>query len=130
MVFPAPGGPETNVTRCRAARSSRACTRRRARTGKPGCGIRSLPGRNAGAGSGRPRPQRFRPKRVTIRYQGAARGRAPAAEVFAALQTANTELGVTVLVVTHDPAVSAQVRIGVWLDRPGGLPGAPPAGDP
>jgi ABC-type glutathione transport system ATPase component len=30
--------------------------------------------------------------------------------VFAALQTANTELGVTVLVVTHDPAVSAQVR--------------------
>jgi putative ABC transport system ATP-binding protein len=31
-------------------------------------------------------------------------------EVFAALQTANTELGVTVLVVTHDPAVSSQVR--------------------
>jgi ABC-type lipoprotein export system ATPase subunit len=31
-------------------------------------------------------------------------------EVFAALQTANTELGVTVLVVTHDPAVSTQVR--------------------
>jgi ABC-type glutathione transport system ATPase component len=30
--------------------------------------------------------------------------------VFAALQTANTELGATVLVVTHDPAVSAQVR--------------------
>jgi len=30
--------------------------------------------------------------------------------VFAAFQTANTELGVTVLVVTHDPAVSAQVR--------------------
>ncbi len=30
--------------------------------------------------------------------------------VFAALQTANTELGVTVLVVTHDPAVSSQVR--------------------
>ncbi len=33
-----------------------------------------------------------------------------AREVFAALQTANTELGVTVLVVTHDPTVSAQVR--------------------
>jgi ABC-type lipoprotein export system ATPase subunit len=31
-------------------------------------------------------------------------------EVFSALQTANTELGVTVLVVTHDPAVSTQVR--------------------
>jgi ABC-type lipoprotein export system ATPase subunit len=31
-------------------------------------------------------------------------------EVFGALQTANTELGVTVLVVTHDPAVSSQVR--------------------
>jgi len=30
--------------------------------------------------------------------------------VFSALQTANTELGVTVLVVTHDPAVSSQVR--------------------
>jgi hypothetical protein len=30
--------------------------------------------------------------------------------VFGALQTANTQLGVTVLVVTHDPAVSAQVR--------------------
>src|SRR5690349_584440 len=35
---------------------------------------------------------------------------ATAREVFGALQTANTELGVTVLVVTHDPAVSAQVR--------------------
>ena len=33
-----------------------------------------------------------------------------AQEVFAALQTANSELGATVLVVTHDPAVSAQVR--------------------
>ncbi len=33
-----------------------------------------------------------------------------AQDVFAALQTANTELGVTVLVVTHDPAVSSQVR--------------------
>lgn len=33
-----------------------------------------------------------------------------AQEVFAALQTANTDLGATVLVVTHDPAVSAQVR--------------------
>ena len=31
---------------------------------------------------------------------------ATAREVFAALQTANRELGVTVLVVTHDPAVS------------------------
>jgi hypothetical protein len=30
--------------------------------------------------------------------------------VFGALQTANTELGVTVLVVTHDPAVSSVVR--------------------
>jgi ABC-type lipoprotein export system ATPase subunit len=35
---------------------------------------------------------------------------ATAQEVFAALQTANTEMGTTVLVVTHDPAVSAQVR--------------------
>ena len=35
---------------------------------------------------------------------------ATAASVFGALQTANSELGVTVLVVTHDPAVSAQVR--------------------
>jgi len=35
---------------------------------------------------------------------------ATAQDVFAALQTANTELGVTVLVVTHDPAVSSQVR--------------------
>jgi ABC-type lipoprotein export system ATPase subunit len=35
---------------------------------------------------------------------------ATAQEVFAALQTANTELGSTVLVVTHDPAVSSQVR--------------------
>ncbi len=35
---------------------------------------------------------------------------ATAQEVFSALQTANTELGVTVLVVTHDPAVSSQVR--------------------
>jgi putative ABC transport system ATP-binding protein len=35
---------------------------------------------------------------------------ATAQEVFSALQTANTELGATVLVVTHDPAVSSQVR--------------------
>jgi ABC-type lipoprotein export system ATPase subunit len=35
---------------------------------------------------------------------------ATARDVFAALQDANTELGVTILVVTHDPAVSAQVR--------------------
>jgi ABC-type lipoprotein export system ATPase subunit len=35
---------------------------------------------------------------------------ATAAEVFGALQTANTELGVTVLVVTHDPNVSSVVR--------------------
>jgi ABC-type lipoprotein export system ATPase subunit len=35
---------------------------------------------------------------------------ATAANVFGALQTANAELGVTVLVVTHDPAVSSQVR--------------------
>jgi len=33
-----------------------------------------------------------------------------ARNVFRALQTANSEFGVTVLVVTHDPAVSAQVR--------------------
>jgi ABC-type lipoprotein export system ATPase subunit len=33
-----------------------------------------------------------------------------AAEVFGALRHANTELGVTVLLVTHDPAVSGQVR--------------------
>ncbi len=35
---------------------------------------------------------------------------ATAQDVFSALQTANTELGVTMLVVTHDPAVSSQVR--------------------
>ena len=35
---------------------------------------------------------------------------ASAHDVFTALQTANAELGATVLVVTHDPAVSAQVR--------------------
>src|SRR5215469_9359787 len=33
-----------------------------------------------------------------------------AQEVFSALQTANADLGTTVLVVTHDPAVSSQVR--------------------
>jgi energy-coupling factor transporter ATP-binding protein EcfA2 len=33
-----------------------------------------------------------------------------AESVFAALKTANTDLGVTVLVVTHDPGVSANVR--------------------
>jgi ABC-type lipoprotein export system ATPase subunit len=33
-----------------------------------------------------------------------------AQDVFSALQTANTELGITMLVVTHDPAVSSQVR--------------------
>jgi ABC-type lipoprotein export system ATPase subunit len=35
---------------------------------------------------------------------------ATARDVFSALQTSNTELGATVLVVTHDPAVSSQVR--------------------
>jgi ABC-type lipoprotein export system ATPase subunit len=35
---------------------------------------------------------------------------ATAREVFGALQTANAELGATVLVVTHDPAVSSQVQ--------------------
>ena len=35
---------------------------------------------------------------------------ATAASVFGALQTANAELGVTVLVVTHDPEVSSLVR--------------------
>jgi ABC-type lipoprotein export system ATPase subunit len=35
---------------------------------------------------------------------------ATAAEVFGALQTINAELGVTIVVVTHDPAVSTQVR--------------------
>ena len=35
---------------------------------------------------------------------------ATAHDVFAALQTANSELGATILVVTHDPAVSTQVR--------------------
>jgi ABC-type lipoprotein export system ATPase subunit len=35
---------------------------------------------------------------------------ATASEVFGALQTANTELGVTVLIVTHDPNVSSVVR--------------------
>ena len=33
-----------------------------------------------------------------------------ARDVFSALQAANSELGVTMLVVTHDPAVSSQVR--------------------
>ena len=33
-----------------------------------------------------------------------------AESVFAALKTANTDLGVTVLIVTHDPAVSSNVR--------------------
>jgi ABC-type lipoprotein export system ATPase subunit len=33
-----------------------------------------------------------------------------AANVFAALKTANTELGVTILLVSHDPAMAAQVR--------------------
>jgi ABC-type lipoprotein export system ATPase subunit len=35
---------------------------------------------------------------------------ATAQEVFSAMRTANAELGVTMLVVTHDPAVSSQVR--------------------
>jgi ABC-type lipoprotein export system ATPase subunit len=35
---------------------------------------------------------------------------ATALDVFGALQTANSELGATVLVVTHDPAVSSQVQ--------------------
>jgi ABC-type lipoprotein export system ATPase subunit len=35
---------------------------------------------------------------------------ATARDVFGALQTANSELGATVLVVTHDPAVSSQVQ--------------------
>jgi ABC-type lipoprotein export system ATPase subunit len=35
---------------------------------------------------------------------------ATAASVFGALRAANTELGVTVLVVTHDPAVASMVR--------------------
>jgi ABC-type lipoprotein export system ATPase subunit len=35
---------------------------------------------------------------------------ATAASVFGALQTANSELAVTVLIVTHDPAVSSMVR--------------------
>jgi ABC-type lipoprotein export system ATPase subunit len=43
--------------------------------------------------------------------------RATARDVFAALQTANSELGVTVLVVTHDPAVSAQVRRTIAIRR-------------
>src|SRR6185437_5085210 len=51
---------------------------------------------------------------AAITYQrGSARAlldSATARDVFAALQTANTELGVTVLVVTHDPAVSSPVR--------------------
>src|SRR5580692_7503717 len=40
---------------------------------------------------------------------------ATARDVFAALQTANTELGATVLVVTHDSAVSSQVRRTIAL---------------
>jgi ABC-type lipoprotein export system ATPase subunit len=35
---------------------------------------------------------------------------ATAQDVFSAMRTANTELGVTMLMVTHDPAVSSQVR--------------------
>ena len=35
---------------------------------------------------------------------------ATGAEVFGALRTINAELGVTIVVVTHDPAVAAQVR--------------------
>jgi ABC-type methionine transport system ATPase subunit len=35
---------------------------------------------------------------------------ATAADVFSALQAANSDLGVTVLLVTHDPAVAGQVR--------------------
>jgi putative ABC transport system ATP-binding protein len=35
---------------------------------------------------------------------------ATGAEVFAALQSINAELGVTIVVVTHDPAVATQVR--------------------
>src|SRR5690606_18519373 len=35
---------------------------------------------------------------------------ATGAEVFAALRTLNAELGVTIMVVTHDPAVAGQVR--------------------
>ena len=35
---------------------------------------------------------------------------ATAAEVFGALERANADLGVTVLIVTHDPAVSSVVR--------------------
>jgi ABC-type lipoprotein export system ATPase subunit len=35
---------------------------------------------------------------------------ATAQDVFGALQTANSQLGATVLIVTHDPAVSTQVR--------------------
>jgi len=35
---------------------------------------------------------------------------ATAQDVFSAMRTANAELGVTMLVVTHDPAVSGQVR--------------------
>ena len=35
---------------------------------------------------------------------------ATAAEVFGALQTINAELGVTIVVVTHDQAVASQVR--------------------
>jgi ABC-type lipoprotein export system ATPase subunit len=58
---------------------------------------------------------------------------ASAHDVFTALQTTNAELGATVLVVTHDPAVSAQVRRTVAI-RDGrtssetlrrGPPGAP-----
>ena len=44
---------------------------------------------------------------------------ATAASVFGALQTANAELGVTVLVVTHDPAVSVDGAPG---DRDQGRP--------
>ena len=36
-------------------------------------------------------------------------------QVFSALRTANAELGVTILVVTHDPQVSAQVRRAIAI---------------
>jgi len=44
---------------------------------------------------------------------------ATARDVFAGLQTANAELGVTVLVVTHDPAVADQVTrtVAIWDGR-------------
>ena len=78
---------------------------------------RALRGSDAGPDVGRRAAARRDRHRAGEPARGAARGRADrragqrdGRDVFAALQTANAELGATVLIVTHDPAVSAEVR--------------------